>query len=51
MDADLETPMPARRRIDSVRSALPQTDRRKAADIGGLITRNEYEILVAKGEV
>jgi len=45
-----ETPAPAWKRIDFVQEALPKRDQGKADRSGGLITIEDYEELVGKGE-
>jgi predicted pyridoxine 5'-phosphate oxidase superfamily flavin-nucleotide-binding protein len=48
--AQAETPIPAWKRIDFVQEALPERDQGKAANAGGLITIEEYEAMLGKGE-
>lgn len=48
--ADCPTPQPQWKRIDAVQDALPERDRGIAADLGGIITPEEYGALVQKGE-
>ncbi len=44
------TPDPAWKRVDIVQEALPKRDQGKASANGGLISFEEYEALVGKGE-
>lgn len=44
------TPLAQWKRIDTLQAALPERDRHIAADLGGVITSEEYAAMVMKGE-
>lgn len=48
--ADQPAPPPQWKRIDAVQDALPERDRTIADQLGGVITPDEYGVLLAKGE-
>jgi predicted pyridoxine 5'-phosphate oxidase superfamily flavin-nucleotide-binding protein len=48
--ADRETPIPAWKRIDFVQDALPEKDQGRAETAGSLLSLEEYEDLVKRGE-
>lgn len=48
--AHCDTPIPAWKRIDLVQDALPVRDQGKAESVGGLITMQEYEEKLMKGD-
>lgn len=48
--AGCDTPLPAWKRIDFVQDLLPARDQGRAAQAGGLITLEEYDDKVARGD-
>lgn len=45
-----EQPIPGWKRIDAIQAVLPKRDQDKAATVGGLISMDEWGVMVAKGD-
>lgn len=48
--AERPAPLPQWKRIDAIQDALPERDKAVAKALGGVITPEEYEAMVKKGE-